>query len=97
MRSNKTFRSYQKKIDAEGLVALPPTPPSLGRVNPYTLTCVPEQYMAQEMCNMVMHINPAAFFVVPVHFKAQEMCDKAVQVDPWQLESIPDHFKTLGI
>ena len=53
--------------------------------------------MAQEMCNMVMHINPAAFFVVPVHFKAQEMCDKAVEVDPWQLESIPDHFKTLGI
>ena len=53
--------------------------------------------MAQEMCNMVMHINPAAFFVVPVRFKAQEMCDKAVEVDPWQLESIPDHFKTLGI
>ena len=62
---------------------------------PYTLECVPDQYITQEMCDTGMCINPAsAFFLIPDHFKTQGMCIKAVEVDPWSLEYVPDCFKT---
>ena len=62
---------------------------------PYTLACVPDQYMTQEICYEAMGINLAAFFIVSVHFKTKGMPIKAVEVDTWQLESVPDQFKTL--
>ena len=62
---------------------------------PYTLECVPDQYMTQEMWNKIIHINPAVPYLVPDRFKTQEICIKVLKVGMWQvLEHVPDYFKT---
>ena len=61
---------------------------------PYTLECVPDQYIMQEMCERVVGDYPWELEDVPDKCKTQDMRERAVGNYPYLLEFVPDKCKT---
>ena len=61
---------------------------------PYTLECVSDQYITQEICNKALRRKPYVLDYDSGDLKTQELCDYTVQGDPSPLVCFADWLVT---
>ena len=65
------------------------------QIEPNFLTCVPDLFKSQEMCNEAVRMEPCCGVeFVPDRLKTEDMCIEAVRRDEYTLGYVPDNLKT---
>ena len=58
-----------------------------------TLTCVPDSYKSQKMCNQTIDDYLDESKCVPDCYKTQKLCDKSVDTYPFAIKFVPKCFQ----
>jgi exosome complex RNA-binding protein Rrp4 len=67
------------------------------RYNGLALTCVPEVFRTEEMCQIAVAQNGKALQYVPEHLRTDEFCRFAVAQSGWALNHVPEVLRTDGM